>query len=45
MSIIMKSFRNVEIQAYDRNTGEIIEGIPVLCGVKRNPYRTHLVSL
>ena len=34
----MKSFRNVEIKAYDRNTGEIVEGTPVLCGVKRNPY-------
>jgi len=35
----MKNFRNVEIRAYDRDTGEIIEGVPVLCGVKRNPYR------
>ena len=34
----MKTFRNVEVRAYDKNTGEIIEGIPVLCGVKRNPY-------
>ena len=34
----MKTFRNVEIQAYDKNTGEILEGVPVLCGVKRNPY-------
>ena len=30
--------RDVEIRAYDKNTGEIIEGVPVLCGVKRNPY-------
>ncbi len=34
----MKTFRKVEIQAYDKNTGEILEGVPVLCGVKRNPY-------
>ena len=34
----MKTFRNVEVQAYDKNTGEILEGVPVLCGVKRNPY-------
>ena len=34
----MKSFRNVEIRAYDKNTGRIMEGVPVLCGVKRNPY-------
>ena len=36
----MKNFRDVEILAYDKNTGEIIEGIPVLCGVKKNPYAT-----
>ena len=36
----MKNSRNVEILAYDKHTGEIIEGIPVLCGVKRNPYST-----
>ena len=34
----MKTFRNVEVQAYDKDTGEILEGVPVLCGVKRNPY-------
>ena len=34
----MKGFRNVEIRAYDKNTGKIIEGVPVLCGAKRNPY-------
>ena len=34
----MKTFRNVEIRAYDKNTGKIIEGVPVLCGVKKNPY-------
>ena len=36
----MKNFRDVEIRAYDKNTGKIVEGIPVLCGVKRNPYST-----
>ena len=36
----MKNSRKVEIVAYDRNTGEIIEGVPVLCGVKKNPYST-----
>ena len=36
----MKNFRDVEVRAYDKNTGEIIEGVPVLCGVKRNPYST-----
>lgn len=30
--------KDVEIIAYDKNTGEIVEGVPVLCGVKRNPY-------
>ena len=34
----MKTFRDVEIRAYDKNTGKIVEGVPVLCGVKRNPY-------
>ena len=36
----MKSNKNVEIIAYDRSTGEILDGVPVLCGVKRNPYST-----
>ena len=36
----MKNLREVEVRAYDKNTGEIIEGVPVLCGVKRNPYST-----
>ena len=36
----MKNSRKVEIVAYDKNTGEIIEGVPVLCGVKKNPYST-----
>ncbi len=37
----MKSKRkDVEILAYDRNTGEVVEGVPVLCGVKKNPYST-----
>ena len=36
----MKSFRNVEILAYDKYTGKILDGVPVLCGVKRNPYST-----
>ena len=36
----MKNLRDVEVRAYDKNTGEIIEGVPVLCGVKRNPYST-----
>lgn len=35
----MKS-HNVEIIAYNKNTGEILDGVPVLCGVKRNPYAT-----
>ena len=36
----MKSNKNVEILAYDKNTGEVLDGVPVLCGVKRNPYST-----
>ena len=36
----MKNSRNVEILAYDKDTGKIIDGVPVLCGVKRNPYST-----
>ena len=36
----MKSNRNVEILAYAKNTGEVLDGVPVLCGVKRNPYST-----
>ena len=36
----MKNFRDVEIRAYDKNTGKILEGVPVLCGVKKNPYST-----
>ena len=36
----MNKFQNVEIRAYDKNTGKILEGVPVLCGVKRNPYST-----
>ena len=31
----MKNLRDVEVRAYDKNTGEIVEGVPVLCGVKR----------
>ena len=34
----MKSKKNIEIIAYNKNTGEIVEGVPVLCGVKHNPY-------
>ena len=34
----MSTFRSVEVRAYDKNTGEIIDGVPVLCGIKRNPY-------
>ena len=36
----MKSKKNVEILAYDKNTGEVLDGVPVFCGVKRNPYAT-----
>ena len=36
----MKSNSNIEILAYDKNTGEVLDGVPVLCGVKRNPYST-----
>ena len=36
----MKSNSNVEIIAYDKNTGEVLDGVPVLCGLKRNPYST-----
>ena len=36
----MKSNKNIEILAYDKNTGEVLEGVPVFCGVKRNPYAT-----
>jgi len=36
----MKRFKKVEIKAYDKNTGKLIEGVPVWCGVKRNPYST-----
>lgn len=32
--------KDVEILAYDKNTGEILDGVPVLCGVKKNPYST-----
>ena len=38
--LAMKNSRNVEILAYDKYTGEILDGVPVLCGVKRNPYST-----
>ena len=34
----MSTFRSVEVRAYDKNTGKIIDGVPVLCGIKRNPY-------
>ena len=36
----MKSHKNVEILAYDKNTGEVLDGVPVLCQAKRNPYST-----
>ena len=36
----MQNSRDVKIVAYDKYTGEIIEGVPVLCGVKKNPYST-----
>ena len=36
----MKSNKNVEIIAYDKNTGEVLNGVPIFCGVKRNPYST-----
>lgn len=29
-----------EIASVDRNTGEILEGVVVYCGVKQNPYST-----
>ena len=34
----MKSNKNVEILAYDKNTGEVLDGVPVFCSVKHNPY-------
>jgi hypothetical protein len=36
----MRSFRkrDVDVYAVDRRTGEVLDGVPVLCGVKRNPY-------
>ncbi len=30
--------RDIDVYAVDRRTGEILDGVPVLCGVKRNPY-------
>lgn len=30
--------RDVDVYAVDRRTGEVLDGVPVLCGVKRNPY-------
>ena len=35
---MMGSNKNVEILAYNKTTGEILDGVPVFCGVKRNPY-------
>ena len=29
-----------KIASVDQNTGEILEGVVVYCGVKRNPYST-----
>lgn len=30
--------RDIDVYAVDRRTGEVLDGVPVLCGVKRNPY-------
>jgi len=36
----MRKRKKLEIKAYDKETGEFVEGVPVWCGVKKNPYNT-----
>ncbi len=36
----MRKAKKLEIRAYDKETGKFVEGVPVWCGVKKNPYNT-----
>jgi len=38
MKTIMKDTKKIEVKAYDKNTGELIEGIPFWYREKKNPY-------